>query len=558
MPTYYDNIQDRAGNAVTSAEVTVLITSSGIPADLFEDDGTTPLANPLLNSTDYYNSLGQIRFTVADGEYTIRVVDGGQTRFMGPISIRSAGSPAAGASGAVQFSNGAGVLIADDSTFHWDNALKRLGIGTDTPDVLLELRSAVAAYLRLRNTGSDYARVELQRDAAVADEIVATITAQEDGVPLGTIRFEKDSVNEAQIVIEDSSATGGITLTVNPLGTYGFDIVLNGDVDVQGELQAQDSVFLNANSIIMDAGSIESLLQVGYNGNNVSSPLGSNILSVTSDITVLTLTGNQAISSIIGRVGGTHHNFILIVEQDGTGGYDITSWPAAVSWPGAQAAPVMPSGPNEYQAILFVYDGTTYFANPLSDGTGGGGGITNDVSYSDGVPISDPYLDYTVINAGTSTISLAIDEIIYFPYFLPVTGNFDGYQLFFMAGTPSDQYEMGLYKFNSSSGDMELVISGFASTSGASAFPGSFTDTQLEAGGYVMALMRVGQGFPAVTAMRCSPAAHGVMSIYNLGSPSRLSTAVTSLPASWTPSGSNPLPASSNRSVIPFIPLKYT
>ncbi len=43
------------------------------------------------------------------------------------------GGGAAGVSGAVQFSDGASVLLADDDNFHWDDAGNILGIGTPTP-----------------------------------------------------------------------------------------------------------------------------------------------------------------------------------------------------------------------------------------------------------------------------------------------------------------------------------------------------------------------------------------------------------------------------------------
>lgn len=375
MPIYFNNVQDSKGNAITGAEITVLNSPADTVASLFEDDGVTPLTNPIPIGSEFYNGLGQFRFFVADGDYRIRVVNDGQTQFIGPVSIRSAGASPSGPLGAVQLSNGTGGLISDDANFLYDTVNDRLGLGTNVPDRLLELRSALTAYLRIRNTGADNVLLELQRDTAAANDIVGRIIARDSTSNLAFFTVSKDSNNETQITIEDAAGNGGVTLTRNPLGNFGFDITLSGDISVEGTASFQDTLNMNANDIEMDAAGVSEITQLGYNGANLTTPLSGGVLPLTSDIVIFTLAADQAITTMSATAIGTstHREVILIVKQNGTGGFDITSWPSNVIWPSDQTAPTIPSGANEFLAIRMVSDGTNWHASPLSLGTGGGG-----------------------------------------------------------------------------------------------------------------------------------------------------------------------------------------
>ena len=132
---------------------------------------------------------------------------------------------------------------------------------------------------------------------------------------------------------------------------FGFDFSL-GNSSIAGQLNVND-------------GDISNLKRLGISKNTQSTPLTSNNLVVDSDIVVLTLTQDQAIDDFTNRLSGQDSVFILVIQQDGTGGFDVTGWPTNLIWPGTQLAPVMPQGANESLTLLVVDDGTNFFANPL-------------------------------------------------------------------------------------------------------------------------------------------------------------------------------------------------
>ena len=91
MRKYYDIVQDLQGNAISTATVTVYLSSSGAIASIFEDDETTAIANPFTVSSTAYDSDGTIGFKVANGVYDIKVV-GSTTSWKTEVTISTGGS----------------------------------------------------------------------------------------------------------------------------------------------------------------------------------------------------------------------------------------------------------------------------------------------------------------------------------------------------------------------------------------------------------------------------------------------------------------------------------
>jgi len=78
-----------------------------------------------------------------------------------------------------------------------------------------------------------------------------------------------------------------------------------------------------------------------------------------------TLTGNITTLNITDLDVGAAANFILVLIQDGTGGWTVT-WPAAVLWPGG-VAPTLSAGAGDVDLIAFYWDGTNYYGTAALD-----------------------------------------------------------------------------------------------------------------------------------------------------------------------------------------------
>ena len=75
MQKYHNTIQDRAGNIINTATVTVYDAGTLDVAAIFEDDESTPLTNPFTSSHSNYADDGSFWFNAANGNYDISIDD---------------------------------------------------------------------------------------------------------------------------------------------------------------------------------------------------------------------------------------------------------------------------------------------------------------------------------------------------------------------------------------------------------------------------------------------------------------------------------------------------
>lgn len=217
--------------------------------------------------------------------------------------------------------------------------------------------------------GSD-ARVAIGTDSPTAKLDIRNIP---DASPNGTMGVFLRNVAGTAVGMEvgvnnDSyvGTTGNSAFHIRQNNIEKISFNTTGAIDVNVDLQAPD---------------IRQVESIGYNITAQTTPLTSSTLDVDEDLVFLTLSQNQAITTFTtGRPSDSE--FLLIVRQNATGGFNVTSWPTAVLWPSNQSAPTIPSGANEFLAIRVYYDGTNFFASPLSLGTasGSGSGSTNKVA----------------------------------------------------------------------------------------------------------------------------------------------------------------------------------
>ena len=88
MQKYHNSIQDSAGNIVTGATVTVYDAGTTDISSIFEDDESTPLANPFTVADSNYSSVNSaIWFKAANGKYDVKVVNGADTETLEDVEL---------------------------------------------------------------------------------------------------------------------------------------------------------------------------------------------------------------------------------------------------------------------------------------------------------------------------------------------------------------------------------------------------------------------------------------------------------------------------------------
>lgn len=76
MERYNNTIQESNGDIITTATVTVYLSSTGAVASIFEDDETTSLNNPFTVSDSNYDTDGSFWFKAANGLYDVKINNG--------------------------------------------------------------------------------------------------------------------------------------------------------------------------------------------------------------------------------------------------------------------------------------------------------------------------------------------------------------------------------------------------------------------------------------------------------------------------------------------------
>ncbi len=77
-------VQSTTGAVIPGASVQINVKSSGAPATIYSDEGTTPITNPITTGSD-----GSFFFYAADDDYTIAATYGGTTYTLGDVTLHS-------------------------------------------------------------------------------------------------------------------------------------------------------------------------------------------------------------------------------------------------------------------------------------------------------------------------------------------------------------------------------------------------------------------------------------------------------------------------------------
>lgn len=82
MQKYHNTAQDKQGNIITTATITVFLANTGTPATLYKDNEIDTFNNPFDISDDNYDSKGMFFFKAENGTYDIKIVNGGDTTWI--------------------------------------------------------------------------------------------------------------------------------------------------------------------------------------------------------------------------------------------------------------------------------------------------------------------------------------------------------------------------------------------------------------------------------------------------------------------------------------------
>lgn len=88
MERYNNAVQDRSGNIVTTATITILDAGTAIISTLFEADEITPMNNPFTVADANYNDDGTFWFIANDGNYDISITNGTDTGIIYDETLR--------------------------------------------------------------------------------------------------------------------------------------------------------------------------------------------------------------------------------------------------------------------------------------------------------------------------------------------------------------------------------------------------------------------------------------------------------------------------------------
>lgn len=319
-----DYIAELDGTSITGVNADKL---DGIDSSGFIQTGTSINANTLdyIDSTSFLRSDasgtagGAINFTAAPGSanvgggpiyvnpsssaanYTLlgvavngtekfRVDADGDASVAGSLTLSGSLALSSLTSGSIGFFNSTGILSQDNSNFYWDDSNNRLGLGTNNPAKLLDVRGGAV----FNTDGGDY-DLNIKGDT---DANLFYVDASEDRVGIGTsvpgatLEINSDTENNLGVIIQttDDNTTNNLFEVHNSSGSTLFYISSQG-------------------KLIADLGTSAGFF-IGGGGNSTVSGVGSNV-AVGTALTSLT-TGHSNIG-----VGA------LTLRDETTGYYNI-------------------------------------------------------------------------------------------------------------------------------------------------------------------------------------------------------------------------------------------
>lgn len=193
----YDNLNDQ------------LTLGTGLLVRVTIDSVSAAFGGNVISDTDSMDDLGTSAVRWAN-LFVDAIGDSGQTLTLNAASVTLPTDTDFILTGGV---NG---MSIDGTTFSVDGLNNRVGIGTASPVVLLQLDTATSSILEVKNTGDLNALMRMDSDRTGADAVAGQITSRWDGNNIGHIRFitGPDTVNKDDGKFEIHTAAPGGSMTV--------------------------------------------------------------------------------------------------------------------------------------------------------------------------------------------------------------------------------------------------------------------------------------------------------------------------------------------------------
>lgn len=210
----------------------------------FIDNPTTP--GTYTYSVRYVGGSGAFGFGESDGNHITLLELGAWSAGTMPVSKGGTGNSSFTA-GSVMFSDGTNITQKNSNLF-WDNSNNRLGVGTNTPTVPLEINGAVnASTLSLSNTANGVSSLILKNgDASATFSDNPQIRMGWAGSTAGTNQYAQiihtrhnsgPTNNAIDFYLSDGTANNTITSG----STRAMSITSPGNVEIAGKLNVGDA-----------------------------------------------------------------------------------------------------------------------------------------------------------------------------------------------------------------------------------------------------------------------------------------------------------------------------
>lgn len=277
------------------------------------DVAGTSVANIAMQTTAPSNPLGGDLWLDTDtGQLYVRYSDGTSDQW---IEVGASAAAASGVDGAVQFASG-GTFASDANNFYWDDTNNRLGIGTNTPTVSLDV---VGDTFVASASGDDYLNVDVQADdTRLRTRLSRSLSMDGQSVAISASDPDTEtavplSIDGDPVTITNLTGAGAVDFTQadsvaldGSITDYGTSIALNSgdnqlvtqlvtDGSTWGEVRAWDTntesnieLYLGGSTVYVgndvDAGSGTLFVDASTNRVGINDSTPSYALDVNGDI----------------------------------------------------------------------------------------------------------------------------------------------------------------------------------------------------------------------------------------------------------------------------------